>query len=274
MRSIANTAAFFFCAVASLIPRSQAADLQEIVRRGTAAIRSDWAADPDYAFVEKDETQKNGEWTSKTFQVLMIEGSDYNMPLAVNDVPLTPEQKKSELEKLKQEVQHRKSESPSARSERIEKFKKQSDENGALLLEFPNTFTFELKGEGTADGHAAYILAATPHKRSSAATTRAEKVLSGMEGTVWVDKETFHVIRAECNVLAPVPIYGILARVMPGTHITLSMSPVTDSTWLITSLAMDLSVSKLMLMRSKQVTRSTYSGYRLNALVLADLLKP
>lgn len=64
------------------------ADLQEIVRRATPVIRSDRAADPDYAYVERDEFQRDGKPASKTSQVVMMDGSDYSMPLALNGQPL------------------------------------------------------------------------------------------------------------------------------------------------------------------------------------------
>ena len=43
-----------------------AADLQEIVQKATAVIKTDWAADLDYAYTEKDETVKGDATTSKT----------------------------------------------------------------------------------------------------------------------------------------------------------------------------------------------------------------
>lgn len=253
------------------ILQCQAEDIREIVRRGTAAIQSDWAADPEYAFVERDAVQKDQQISSKTSQVVTIAGSDYFMPLAVNDEPLPPERKKIELEKLKNEVLRRNSETPAARQHRIEKYKKQREENGALLLEFPNIFTFELVGEGTMNGHPAYILSATPHRRAEA-VSRAAKVLSAMRGTVWIDKDTYHMIRADCHVFAPVPVFGPLARVLPGTHIRLQMSPVNEAIWLVDEFSMELTVSKMFLFKANQVTRSTYSDYRLNTVVLDQLL--
>jgi hypothetical protein len=250
----------------------QAADLQEIVQRGNSAIHSDWDDDPKYAYVERDEVQKNGKATSKTSQVVMIAGSDYHMPVAVNDQPLSREDRETELRKLKNEVERRNKESESVRRKRMENYKKQRDEDGDLLLEFPTAFTFELLGEETKDGHLAYALSATPKARSGPASSRAAKVLSGMRGTLWVDKEAFHAIRVECDVVTPVPIYGILAQVLPGTHISLGMTPVSDSTWLISDLSMTLNVGKLIWLRSTQVTRSAYTEYRLNDLVVNELL--
>src|ERR1700688_359722 len=115
----------------------RAADVQTIVLRGTAAIQADWAADSEYAYVERDEVQKNEKLTSKTFRVVMIAGSDYNLPIAIDDQPLSADQAKTELGKLKSEIRRRNSETSSAREQRIAHYKKQRDENGDLLLEFP-----------------------------------------------------------------------------------------------------------------------------------------
>jgi hypothetical protein len=247
------------------------ADLDEIVRRGTATLKSDWAADPDYAYVEKDEVLKNGMMTSKTSQVVYIEGSDYYLPLAIDEQPLPREREKAEVEKLKREAERRKAESPEARRQRIEKYKKARDENEALVLDFPSAFNFELLREETINGYETYVLSGMPKKRTGPLSLAA-KVLSGMRGTVWIDKENFHAVRVECDVITPVPIYGILARVLPGTHIEFGMAPVSDSTWLIGGLSMKLAVAKLVLFKSMQVTRSTYTDYKLNIAVLEELV--
>jgi hypothetical protein len=247
----------------------RAADLDEIVRRGTEALKADWAADPNYAYVERDEVQKDATITSKTYQVVYIDGSDYDLPFAYNDHPLAPDREKAEIEKLKDEVRRRDEESAEARRRRIEKYKKQRDENEALVLDFPNAFNFTYLREETLNGYPSYVLSGTPKKRET--HTLAAKVLSGMRGTVWLDKENFQAVRVECDVINSVPIYGILAKVLPGTHIEFGMAPVTESIWLIHNLSMELRVAKLFF-KSREVTRSTYSDNRLNDLVVKELL--
>lgn len=246
-------------------------DLAEIVSRGSAAIQADWDATTFYAVVERDEFEKNGKLNSKTFQVVIIDGSDYYLPLAVDDQPLVPEQRKVEVEKLRHEVRRRAEESPPARSQRLANYRKQREENGALLLEFPQAFTFGLVQEETRNGFPAYKLSAMPRKRTGP-MSRAAKVLAGTKGMLWIERDNFHPLRAEGDVTTPVPIYGILAEVLPGTHLEFEMAPVTSSTWLISSLSMKLRVSKFFLFRSTRITRSTYSGYRPNDAVLAELL--
>jgi hypothetical protein len=249
----------------------RAADVSEIVQRATAALNSDWASDPLYACVERDEVQNGDKLSSKTFEVVMIDGSDYHLALAVDDQPLSPDRQDAELVKLKNEMRRRESESPSARRARINAWKKQRDENGELLLDFPTVLTFQLLGEETKNGHSAYVLAATP-MQGIVVRTRAAKVLSGIQGKAWVEKDTLHPMLVECTVVTPVPVYGALASVLPGTQIEIKMTPVTDSIWLIDEVSTKLNVSKLHLFKSTVVRRSTYTQYRLNSSVVEELL--
>jgi hypothetical protein len=250
---------------------SSAPDLNDIVQRATAALNSDWAADPTYACIERDEVQKGDKLTSKTFEVVMVDGSDYHIPLAFDDQPLSPDREKAELIKFLKEVHRRERESPSARRARIGAWKKQRDEAGELLLDFPTSLTFQLVGEEAKNGHSAHVLSASP-KQGLVPTTRAARVLSGMTGTAWVEKDTLHPMRVECTLMTAVPVFGPLASVLPGTRIEIGMTPVTPSIWLIDEVSMKLNVSKLHMFKSTQMTRSTYTHYRLNTLVVEELL--
>lgn len=248
-----------------------ALDISEIVQRATAALNADWAADPLYAYLEKDEIQKGDKLTSKTFEVVMIDGSEYHLPRAVDDQPLSPDRRQAELIKFKNEVKHRKNESPSARRARIEAWKKQRDENGELLLDFPTVLTFRLLGEETKNGYPAWVLGATP-KPGIVPTTRAGKVLAGVQGKAWVEKDTLHPMHVECTVVTPVPVFGPLASVMPGTQIEIGMTRVTDAIWLIEEVSIRLNVAKLKMFKSSETTRSTYSQFRLNSVAMEELL--
>ena len=249
-----------------------AADLQEIVRQAAATLRSDWGEDEVYAHVERKEIQKSGKLTSETSQVIYIGGSDYSLPLAINDLRLAPDRERAELEKLRQEVQRRNGESPETRRKRIEAFRKEREENATLVRELPKAFNFELLREETINGRAAFVLYATPNKRSDAGMSKVAKVLSGMYGTIWVDKENFHALRVECEVVTPIPMYGSLVQVLPGTRIELGLAPVTDSLWRIGRLSITLTVSKFFWFKSTEATRSTYSDYRLNDPFVDELL--
>jgi hypothetical protein len=259
------------CCVLTCRALSGAADASAILSKATEALLADWAADPSFACTERDEVVKGGKSTSKTFEALMVEGSDYHFPLATNDQPLSASRHRAELIKLRDEVRRRRNESPSDRRSRVDAWKKQRDENGELLRDFPKFLNLELRGEETKDGRQAYVFAAAP-KAGLQATTRAAKVLTGIEGKAWVDKETLHPMHVEFIVFKPVPVYGALATVLPGTEIEIGMTEITKVVWLIDRVSIRLNVSKLHVFKSTDVTRSTYTQYRPNSEVLQELL--
>jgi hypothetical protein len=87
-----------------------------------------------------------------------------------------------------------------------------------------------------------------------------------------VEKETMHPIHIECTVVKPVPVYGVLASVLPGTQIEIRMTQVADSAWLIDLVSLNLNLAKLHFFKSAETTRYTYTDYRPNASALEKLL--
>lgn len=245
-------------------------DVQEIVRRAAAQMQSDWAAAPEYAFIQRDATTSKGITTSKTQQVFMIAGSDYYMPIAVDDKPLPADQRALELQKLRQEIERRSQETPEQAKRRSEQYRKMREQNGILLSEFTQALDFTLAGEETINGHAAYVLDATrrPHYHPP---NRTAKILTGMEGRLWVDKKSFHWIQAEAEVLKPVSIFGVFVKVQPGTSMELEMTPVTDSVWLVGRFVVDLRVS-VFWHKSTKTTESIFTHYEPAAEALEQAL--
>lgn len=245
-------------------------DVREIVRRATVAMQADWATAPSFAFIQRDIATFKGATMGKTHQVFMIGGSDYYMPIAVDDVPLAPEQQKIELEKLEQEVARRSRATPQDVQQRSEQYRKLREQNGILLNEFTRAFDFTLAGEQAIGGHSEYVLDASP-RAGYRPPNRTAKVLTGMRGRVWIDKESFHWIKAEAEVLKPVSVFGLFAKVLPGTKMELEMMPVTDSVWLVSRFAVDLRLS-IFWRKSAKATETTFSGYEPAAAALTRSL--
>jgi hypothetical protein len=259
--------ALLVCAAA----RCSAQDVREIVERAANAMRSDWQAAPSWSFVQRDVTEANGKRTVRTHRVLIVAGSDYYMLTAVDDKPLSDDQQHAELLKLKAEVERRSHEDAAAAQRRAEIYRKQREQNGALLLEFSNAFQFELVREEAMLGRDVWLLSASP-RADYKPPNRTARILTGMRGRLWVDKATFHWARAEADVVNSVSILGFFARVLPGTHMELEMAPVNDTTWQATRFPVRLKISKLW-MKSTQNNLTEYSMYRPNGEVLAELLR-
>ena len=245
-------------------------DAQEIVRRAANAMQANWSAAPGFAFVQRDVTTSKGITITKTHQVFMVQGSDYYMPIAVDDKPFSADQQKLELERLREEVARRSHETPQEARQRAEQYRKMREQNGILLEEFTKALDFTFAGDETIDGHACYVFEAKP-KAGYRPPNRTAKVLAGMQGRLWIDQTSFHWHRAEAEVLKPVSVFGLFARVLPGTRMELNMTPVADSIWLVNRFAVDMRLS-IFLRKSTKATETTFNGYRPASAALAEAL--
>ena len=200
----------------------------------------------------------------------MISGSDYYMPIAINDKPVSADQQKLELHRLREEVARRSHETPQEARQRAEQYRKTREQNGILLEEFTKAFDFTLAGEEMVNGNTCYVLEAGP-RVGYRPPNRTAKILTGMQGRLWIDKKSFHWVRAQAQVLKPVSVVGLFARVLPGTRMELDMTPVTESIWLVSRLAVDMRLS-ILWRKSTKETETTFSGYRPASAVLAEAL--
>lgn len=254
-----------FCAAgAYAVQGGQASrpDVQEIVRRSVAATMEDWKAAPNFAFIERDvESKKDRNRTVKTYEVLMIEGSPYNKLIAINDRPLSKEEAEEEDAKVQQEVRRRESESKRDRARRIAKYQKERTQDNAMLREMVGAFEFRLAGETKRNGRDCWVLEATP-KPGYEPRTREGKVLAGMRGRMWVDKEEYQWVRVEAQVTRPVSLYGFFAKVGPGTRFELEQEPVSANVWMPKHFAVRVNASALGFINENSTDDETYRNYR------------
>src|SRR5579884_1790085 len=243
--------------------------VNEIVRKSVAANESDWKAAPNYAYTERDvETKKDGAPVVKTYQVMMIDGSQYNRLIAVNDRPLSPAENAAEEQKLRQETQRRNSESPRARARRVAKYQRERHQDHQMMAEMMTAFNWHLVGEGALDGHDCYILDATP-KPGYIPHSRETRVLVGMRGRLWVDKDTYHWVKVEAEVVKPVEFGMFIAKVGPGTKFELEQRPVGNGLWLPAHFSMKVNASVLGFFSENSTDDETYSHYEPNPVALA-----
>jgi len=204
---------------------------QEIIRKSVEAIKEDWAQAPEYSYLERDvDGKRNGVPMSKTYRVLMIDGSPYNLVTANNDEPLSAEERVSEQRKLKKEMSRRPNESQHEREKRVAKYDRENQRNHDMLQKMVEAFQFHLTGEAQVDGHACWVLDAEPNPAYQP-TDHEGRVLKGMKGKLWIDKATDQWVKVHAEVVKPVNFYGFLARVGPGTEFNLEQEPVANGLW-------------------------------------------
>jgi hypothetical protein len=232
-------------------------DADTIIQRSVAANEADWKAAHEYDYVERDRLKGGG---TKTSEELMILGSPYERPLAVNGKPLPPEQQGREQQELETTLVERRKESHRQRGERIAKYEKERESDHLLMEQLTKALDFKLVGEQKLGPYEVYVLKATPRPGYEPPNNEA-KVLTGMEGKLWIDEKTFQWVKVEATVIRPVSIEGFLAEVEPGTHFELEKAPVTDSIWLPRHFAMKSQAKVLFLFTRKSQADEVYYGY-------------
>ena len=245
-------------------------NVPDLLQRATIKMRTDWNAFPGFAFVERDAETTTRKTKVTTNRVFMIEGSDYYMPIAVDDKPLTEEQLDEQHEKLVEEVYRRSHETESQSRHRSDRYWKERNQTGILLGEYLKAFDFTIVGEEMINGHSTCVLDARP-RVDYRPPNREAKILTGMQGRLWIETEGFHWVKAEAEVLKPVSILGIAVRILPGTQMELLMAPISPSVWLVSSFRVSVKAS-IVWMSTERSEMTSWSEYRPAAAALKDEL--
>lgn len=246
----------------------QIPDAAFIVKRSVSVNDGDWAAQPHYSHNERDVNVKVGqdgkasEKQQKTYRVMMIDGSPYNELIALNGEPLTPLQNSQEKDKLKAETARRQQQSQSARSTRIQKYQKERAEEHLLMNEMAKAFVFKLSGEESVGGHACYVLDATPNPDYRPPVEKA-RVLTGMKGRLWIEKDSYHWAKVHAQVFQPVEFGLFVAKVRPGTQFELVQSPMADGIWLPSHFSESVDARVLGVYSIRSHTDEYYSDYQM-----------
>ncbi len=227
-----------------------------IIQRSVEANERDWRAAPEFDYSERD---KEGSET-KTYAVTMLYGSPYERLIAVNEHPLSADKEREEQRKFERVAAQRRSETPEKRSARIAKYEAERKRDHTLLDQMTRAFDFKLVGNDAIKGRKVYVLKATP-RNGYRPPNRDSHVLPGMEGTLWIDHESFQWVKVEAHVTRPVRIEGFLAEVEPGTQFELEKIPVTEEVWLATHFAMKSNARVMMVFPHRSQQDIAYFSY-------------
>jgi|SRR5581483_4500793 len=255
-------------AVSGVVPA--APNPKEIVDKSVAATKTDWAEAGKYSFLEHDVEEKRQERHAKTYRVLMIDGSPFNVVTAIDGHPLSGAEKAAEQRKLQREIAKRQSESERERDRRIAKYKRERDRDHRMLQEMLNAFTFRLAGEAEVNGHDCLVLNAEP-RPDFEPEDREGRVLKGMKGQLWIDKGTYQWVKVHAEVMRPVTFYGFLAKVGPGTEFDLEQEPVENGIWLPKSFHVRVRATALGFFNENSDESETYRDYQPMPQALARL---
>ncbi|MGA8029245.1 MAG: hypothetical protein WB992_19060 [Bryobacteraceae bacterium] len=258
---LALVPSLLFCAQDASAPNAA-----EIIKRSVAANSSDWKAQPNYSYRERDTKSKVDEEgqtkfeQSRTYEVLMLGGSPYNRVIAVDNEPLTGVQEQQEQIKLNREIQRRHDESASAEQARLLKYQNERADERVLMQQMVKAFNFRLDRRENVDGFDCYLLTATPNAEYRPPVQKA-KVLTGMKGRLWIDTAHFHWVKVEAEVTQAVEFGLFIAKVKPGTRFELDQAPVGD-VWLPKRFTQTVNASLFGFYGMRSQEEDDYSDYR------------
>ena len=199
---------------------------EEIIQKSVQALKHDWEVAHEFECSERDRDAKG----TKTYEDLMIAGSPYQELVSVNGTPLPPVQAADENKKLEQAISERQGESAQQKAQRMAKYEADQRRNHRMMEQMAKAFDFKVTGSGRLNGHDVYVLKATPRTGYQPPDMETQ-ALTGMQGRLWIDKNTFEWVKVEAEVTRPVSIEGFLAQVEPGTHFELEKAPVAPGVW-------------------------------------------
>jgi hypothetical protein len=246
-------------------------DPLEIVRKSMEAIEGNWKQAPNYSFVEREvQSKKEGEPSIKSHEVLMIDGSPYRRLVAIDDKPLSPGDQAEEDRKMRKEIEKRQHENGREEKKRMAKYLKDRTREHDMMREMVNAFEFHLAGEETVHGHDCWVLDTSP-KNGYEPKDRESRVLTGMSGRLWIDKDQYQWVKARAEVVKPVSFFGFLAKVGPGTHFVLEQEPISNNLWLPRHFSMQVNASALGFLNEDSTDDETYGDYKPMSRSLAEL---
>ena len=212
-------------------------DAREVVRRAVAADERNWKAAQNYGFLERVDLRRldsEGQLKSKVvkiYEVMLLEGSLYRRLAGRDDRPLPPGDEKKEQEKLARSIAERRKETAAQRALRLDEYVRRPDWQREAWRELPEAFDFRLAGEEMWDGHSLYVIEATPRPGYQPRSNTA-RLLAHLQGKFWVDKQDYHLVKAEAEVVDTIAVGLFLVRVAKGSRATFEQTRVNDKVWL------------------------------------------
>src|ERR1039458_2490192 len=246
-----------FLALVICVPAVLAAqDAREIVRRSIEAESAGVEAARAYTYLERQETRElDGSGKLKnlavhTYDVTLLEGSPYRRLVALNDQPLTAKEQKKEEEKL-----------PQSNVARSADWRRKQEKQREPLREIPDAFDLRLLPDESLDGHAMWVIDATP-KAGYKPKLKSAFFFPKVKMRFWIDRQDYQAVKAGIETLETIAWGGILARLAKGDRLTFEMARVNDEVWLPKAIRITGSARVLLVKGFRGEIEISYSNYK------------
>jgi hypothetical protein len=211
-------------------------ELRELVRRAMENDQENYRKQKDLTHIERQKIEHlDGDGKTKkteivTKEIMILYGDRMERVIERDDKPLSENDRKKEDEKFEKEVAKLQKESPEARQKRMAKYEEESKKAREFVQEVAQAFDFKFEGEEMVNARPAYVVSGVPrpdYKPSS----REGKILAKTQGKIWIDIASTHWVKLDVEFTDTVSFGWILARVRPGTRITVDQNLFREDVW-------------------------------------------
>jgi hypothetical protein len=225
----------FFLATGAILAAQPPAE--EIVAKALSRDKENWLAARNYTFLERQVQRtldKNGAVKStrvRTYDITMLDGSPYRRLVAEDDKPLSGKKQREEEEKLRKNIDARRSETPDQQKKRLADEEKERARKREFTGDIPLAFHLKVTGSERVSGRDCWIIDGTP-KQGYKPRHKTTRIFPHIKGRLWIDKEDYSLVRGEAEVIDTIS-YGIfLARIHPGAKVLFEQARVNGEVWL------------------------------------------
>jgi hypothetical protein len=214
-----------------------AQDAREIVRKSVELDQANWLRMKDYTWIAQETDRhldSNGKLQSEESQrweTTILYGEPFRRMLARNGKTLSADEQRKEQRRLDKETAKFEQETADERARRLAKIEKDRLKDREFLREIPDAYNFRIVRDDQVDGHAVWVIAATPKAGYTPRSSDA-KALTKIKGELWVDKAEYQWVRLEAETIDTISFGWILARLNPGAKLLFEQTRVNNDLWL------------------------------------------
>ncbi len=254
-----------FAWLSMLAPTHADDDARAIIEQAFEAARANETIARDYVYHERvEETRFNKKGGVKkhevhTWDVTLLDNSEYRRLIAINDKPLFPETEAKEQRKLEKQLEKMRNETPKKRKKRLAKIEKQRKEGEEFLEEITKAFDFRLEKEEAVAGVATHVISFTP-KSGYVPKTREAKVLPKVRGTIWIAKEDHAWVQADMETIGNIR-WAVIFKLNEGARVRFTQRRHNEEVWLTDNWHLRIK-ARVAFVKYDAEVKGSYSNFR------------
>jgi len=213
----------------------------------------------NFIFLDRKQTTRGSQTK------LVVETSDVTlgMLIALNDKPVTPEQRQGEEARLEELLKN-----PEELQKKRKSEKEDAEHVTRIMKALPDAFLYEPDGtEGGSQGvgkagDALVRLKFRPNPRYSP-PTHVEQVLAGMQGVILIDANKYRIAKIDGTLIREVGFgWGILGHLDRGGHFLVEQGEIGKDDWEITRMDLAFTGRELLFKGINIKSEEVFSDFR------------